>query len=177
MIDWIVHSTNEQDRRPLMVMSYHRNWLKPAARKGTPIAYDIIVASIFCIHISLLFLHSILHMRVFRPIFQLSKMTGTIPPARTAGTGATKKRAASPEVTVVDDVEVLKPKASDAKKPRLSTKTDDGTVSSSKVTVSASSNTISSKPTAPLKKLSAPTVKKAIFMPGCKSPVPSSLRS
>jgi hypothetical protein len=152
-------------------MSYHRNhrnWLKPAAREGTPIADDIIVASIF-IHVSLLvFLHSDLRMRVIRSIFQLSKMTGAIPSARTAATSATKKRAASPEVTVVDDVQE-QPKASDAKKPRLSTTTDDGPVSSPKAPAVTGTKTISSKSAAPSKKLAAPTVKKAIFMPGCKS--------
>lgn len=106
-------------------------------------------------------------MRVSRPILQLLKMPALQPRAR-AATATTRKRSASPEVTVIGD-DAQKPKAGDAKKPRLSTTTDDGSVPVAKATTATSIKTAASKTATPIKKLAVPTVKKAIFMPGCKS--------
>lgn len=111
-------------------------------------------------------------MRPFRPLIHLARMTGPLPPSRPSSTSTSaRKRSASPEVSVLDDANAQTPKASEPKKPRLSTTMTGDTSAAKAKNLDVKAST--AKAVAPAKKLAGPTVKKAIFMPGCTSPSPS----
>ncbi|GHJ86227.1 hypothetical protein NliqN6_2629 [Naganishia liquefaciens] len=108
-------------------------------------------------------------------------MTGPLQPARPAST-APRKRSASPDVAVLDDVDAQTSKESAPKKPRLSATTDEKAVSNVKASDVTSIKTSAAKAVAPAKKAAGPTVKKAIFMPGfgpkpTEPAIPASLRA